>query len=147
MDTLIKNVTIMDGTGDKAFTGAVGMEKGKLRIFRTPDPQAEAKTVLNGSGLTAVPGFIDTHSHGDLTMKGTFATASKITQGITTQIAGQCSFSMFPCAPDPESYRVFSKFIGGIAPHPDMPENAEACESAGTFFRWLDTLDNPVKTY
>ena len=147
MDTLIKNVTIMDGTGDKAFTGAVGMEKGKLRIFRTPDPQTEAKTVLNGAGLTAVPGFIDTHSHGDLTMKGTFATASKITQGITTQVAGQCSFSMFPCEPDPESYRVFSKFIGGIAPHPDMPENAEACESAGTFFRWLDTLDNPVKTY
>ena len=147
MDTLIKCLTIIDGTGNPSFPGAIGMENGKLTVFNEPDPSVPAKEVIDGTGLTAVPGFIDAHSHGDLTMVSDYATASKITQGITTQITGQCSFSMFPCDPDRNSYDRFTKFIGGIAPYPDMPEDPACCESAGAFLEWICSLDNPVKTY
>ena len=143
MEILIKNVQMIDGSGAPAFNGSVGMEHGRLRIFRGAQAPAAAR-VVDGTGLTAVPGFLDAHSHGDLTMCTPYATASKISQGITTQVAGQCGVSMFPCAPgDLEQLR---RFVSGIAPYPQMPDDAAACESAGTFFAWLDTLDNPVTT-
>lgn len=143
MEILIKNVQMIDGSGAPAFNGSVGMEHGRLRIFRGAQAPAAAR-VVDGTGLTAVPGFLDAHSHGDLTMCTPYATASKISQGITTQVAGQCGVSMFPCAPgDLEQLR---RFVSGIAPYPEMPDDAAACESAGTFFAWLDTLDNPVTT-
>ena len=105
MEILIRNVQIMDGSGTPAFLGSVGMEHGKLRIFRGVEAPAAAQ-VVDGTGLTAVPGLIDAHSHGDLTLKTPYATASKITQGITTQVAGQCGVSMFPCDPRAFALRV-----------------------------------------
>lgn len=119
MDILIQNVTVLDGSGAPAYAGAIGMENGKLRMFKPCEAAAlSAEATIDGTGLTAVPGFIDAHSHGDLTMRGVYATASKITQGITTQVAGQCGFSMFPCAPDPASYEQFTRFISRVAPYP-----------------------------
>lgn len=144
MEILIRNVQIMDGSGTPAFLGSVGMEHGKLRIFRGVEAPAAAQ-VVDGTGLTAVPGLIDAHSHGDLTLKTPYATASKITQGITTQVAGQCGVSMFPC--DPRDPSLLSRFVSGIAPYPEMPENLPAsCESAGTFFDWAASLGNPITT-
>ena len=126
MEILIKNVQMIDGSGAPAFNGSVGMEHGRLRIFRGAQAPAAAR-VVDGTGLTAVPGFLDAHSHGDLTMCTPYATASKISQGITTQVAGQCGVSMFPCAPgDLEQLR---RFVSGIAPYPQMPDDAAACES------------------
>lgn len=144
MEIILKNVQIIDGTGAPAFFGSIGMEGGRLSLFRGGDAPAAAR-IVDGTGLTAVPGFIDAHSHGDLTMRTPYATASKISQGITTQVAGQCGVSMFPC--DPENPALLRRFVSGIAPHPELPDDpAAACRSAGTFFDWLDTLDNPVTT-
>ena len=116
MDILIRHVTIMDGSGEPAYAGAVGMERGKLRLFRGAEASVPAARVIDGTGLTAVPGFIDAHSHGDLTMRGVYATASKITQGITTQVAGHCGVSMYPCAPGAEAFSRFSRFFAFILP-------------------------------
>lgn len=145
MEILWKNVQIIDGTGAPAFLGSVGMERGKLRVFRGKEAP-EAAQVLDGTGLTAVPGFIDAHSHGDLTMCTPYAAASKLTQGITAQVAGQCGISMFPCnAEEPERLR---RFVAGIAPYPEFPQDTvRACESAGTFFAWMDGLSTPIRTY
>ena len=147
MDILIRHVTIMDGSGEPAYAGAVGMERGKLRLFRGAEASVPAARVIDGMGLTAVPGFIDAHSHGDLTMRGVYATASKITQGITTQVAGHCGVSMYPCAPGAEAFSRFSRFVSGIAPYPEMPDDPAACESAGRFSQWMEGLSNPVRTY
>lgn len=148
MDILIQNVTVLDGSGAPAYAGAIGMENGKLRMFKPCEAAAlSAEATIDGTGLTAVPGFIDAHSHGDLTMRGVYATASKITQGITTQVAGQCGFSMFPCAPDPASYEQFTRFISRVAPYPEMPDKPEACQRAANFFDWMRSLNSPVKTY
>ena len=98
MDIIIERVRIIDGSGAPAFLGSVGMEQGRLRIFRGAGAPAAALHI-DGAGLTAVPGFIDAHSHGDLTLVSPYAAASKLTQGITTQVAGQCGVSLFPCAP------------------------------------------------
>ncbi len=145
MDYIIRNCTIIDGSGAPAYTGSIGFEGSRLRVFRGENAQCAAYE-LDGKGLTAVPGFIDAHSHGDLTMTGRYATMSKLSQGITTQIAGQCGVSMFPV--DVGNADVFPRFISGIAPHPELPGDPQAhLRSAGTFLDWLRSLDTPLHTY
>ena len=143
MNTLIQNCTIIDGTGAPAYTGSVGFNCGQIRVFLGGElPLADR--VIDGTNLTLVPGFLDGHSHGDLNMVSPYATLSKLNQGITTQIAGQCGVSLFPSGGI--SPTLFPRFISGIAPYPDMPENLSRLESARGFFAWLDTLQNPITT-
>ncbi len=144
MDVLIQNCTIIDGSGAPAFSGSVGIERGKLRVFRGAAP-TQATEIIDGAGLTVTPGFIDAHSHGDLTMRGEYATLSKISQGITTQIAGQCGVSMFPARTDDPA--LCRRFVAGIAPYPELPDDLSCLAGAQSFFSWLDTLHNPIHTY
>ena len=143
LDLLIQNCSIIDGTGAPAFLGSVGFESGRVRIFRGGECPP-AKEVIGASGLTLVPGFLDAHSHGDLTLVSPFATRAKLGQGITTQIAGQCGVSLFPA--DAAKADTFSRFVSGIAPYPDLPEHLSLLESAKGFFAWVDALQNPLTT-
>ena len=62
-DLLIKNGTIINGTGSPSFYGDIGIKDGK--IARIGKGLEEAKTVIDATGLTVTPGFIDSHSHSD----------------------------------------------------------------------------------
>ena len=143
MNILIRNCTIYDGTGAPAFVGSVGFERGKMRVF-LPSETPQAEQTIEASGLALVPGFIDAHSHGDLTMTSAFATASKLSQGITTQIAGQCGVSLFPAGGADGGQ--FERFISGIAPYPDLPEDRTLLSSMSGFTRWLEEIPNPITT-
>lgn len=143
MDTLIQNCTIYDGTGAPAYLGSVGFDSGKIRVFRAGEAPA-VHAVIDAGGLALVPGFIDAHSHGDLTLASPYATQSKLSQGITTQIAGQCGVSLFPAGG--AGSEQFARFVSGIAPYPDLPEQLSQLESAAGFYGWLDSLQNPITT-
>ena len=143
MDTLIQNCMIYDGTGSPAFRGSVGFSRGVMRVFRGNDVPQSAN-IIDAGGLALVPGFIDAHSHGDLTLVSPYATLSKLSQGITTQIAGQCGVSLFPYGGAGEAQ--FTRFVSGIAPYPDLPEQLSQLESAAGFYGWLESLDNPITT-
>lgn len=97
-DLLIKNATVIDGTGKPAFSASIATENGKIKVL-SANCGDKAKTVIDGTGLDVSPGFIDAHSHGDVPLGKQFASLSKISQGITTHVAGQCGFSMFPVNP------------------------------------------------
>ncbi len=97
-DLLIKNATVIDGTGKPAFSASVAAKDGKIKVLPA-DCSDGAKTVIDGTGLNVSPGFIDAHSHGDVPLGKQFASLCKISQGITTHVAGQCGFSMFPVNP------------------------------------------------
>lgn len=143
MELLIQNCNIYDGTGAPAFPGSVGFERGKMRVFRGKE-HPDAQTIIDANGLALVPGFLDAHSHGDLTLKSPYATLSKLNQGITTQIAGQCGVSLFPCGgAGSEQYK---RFVSGIAPYPDLPEDPSILSDASGFYAWLNTLDQPITT-
>ena len=140
MERLIRNCTILDGSGEKAFPGSVGIDRGKLTVYRE-GPLPNADTVTDGTGLTVLPGFIDSHSHGDLTMKSRYPLVAKLNQGITSQIAGQCGVSMFPA--DPGRKEEFLRFVKGLAPHPDT-DDGKGLADAEAFYAW--TSDCPVMT-
>ena len=134
---------IYDGAGAPAYLGSVGFSRGVMRVFRGNDvPQSEC--IIDAGGLALVPGFIDAHSHGDLTLVSPYATQSKLSQGITPQIAGQCGVSLFPFGGDGEAQ--FTRFVSGIAPYPDLPERLSQLESAAGFYGWLESLNNPITT-
>ena len=143
MDRLIKNCTIYDGTGAPAFIGSVGITGGELRVFRG-DELPPAREVIDACGLALVPGFLDAHSHGDLTLKSPYATLSKLSQGITTQIAGQCGVSLFPAGG--VGSEQYSRFVSGIAPYPDLTDDISRLSSTKGFYDWLETLQNPITT-
>lgn len=123
--------------------GSVGFTQGKLRVFRGND-LPHARETIEAYGLSLVPGFLDAHSHGDLTLLSPYATLSKLSQGITTQIAGQCGVSLFPAGGAGE--RHFTRFASGIAPYPDLPEDLCRLADAEAFFNWLKETQNPLTT-
>ncbi len=98
LDILIRNAKIVDGTGAPAFYGSVGARNGKI-VLNPPASETAARTI-DAQGFYVSPGFIDAHSHGDLTYGQPFTALSKLCQGVTTQITGQCGQSIFPASPE-----------------------------------------------
>jgi N-acyl-D-amino-acid deacylase len=94
-DILIKGGTIVDGSGAPRYTGDLAIRDGKIaRIAREiTEPAAQ---VLSVDGLVVSPGFIDMHSHSDSSFLRDDRCQSKLYQGITTEVAGQCGSSPFP---------------------------------------------------
>lgn len=143
MDLLIKNCTIIDGTGAPEYSGSVGFLSGKMEIL-LGNELPDANEIIDAKGLTVIPGLIDAHSHGDLTLRSSYATCAKLSQGITTQIAGQCGVSLFPASVADQSQ--FVRFVSGIAPYPDFPDDLSCLGSANGFYAWLNSLENPLTT-
>jgi len=93
-DILIKNATIVDGSGKKAYTGSVAIVGNKVKALG--EVMGDAKKTIDATGLTAVPGFIDAHSHNDGLLLWYRRCESYVMQGVTTFIGGQCGGSPAP---------------------------------------------------
>ena len=97
VDLLIQNVEIIDGTGSKPKFGSVAIQNGRIC---SDGEKWESEMVIDGTGLTLTPGFIDVHSHGDFVAGHDYGRLCKTSQGITTEIAGQCGSSCYPVTPE-----------------------------------------------
>ena len=66
-DRLFSNVTLLDGTGDPGRTADVAIAGDRIVRVDAADPgsTSAASTVIDGTGLTLAPGFIDVHTHDD----------------------------------------------------------------------------------
>lgn len=95
-DLVVENAKIVDGTGNPSFRGDIGIRGGKIaRVGRRLGPAAKR---ITAEGLVACPGFIDSHSHIDQTLRMDPAQTAKLEQGITLSVAGQCGSSWPPAA-------------------------------------------------
>lgn len=97
LDLLIKNGTVIDGTGAPRFPGSIGVKDGKICSVSGKE---EAAMVIDATGKIICPGFIDAHSHGDLILGRDFARLAKTNQGVTTELGGQCGLSAAPINPE-----------------------------------------------
>jgi N-acyl-D-amino-acid deacylase len=95
VDLLIQNGTIVDGSGGPAYVSDIAVKNGKIEIIGT-SLKVESRKVLDVSGKIVCPGFIDIHSHTDATILINPKAESKIRQGITTEIVGNCGMSAAP---------------------------------------------------
>ena len=93
-DLVIKNGLIVDGTGRPGFRADVGIIGD--RIAAVGDLDSSAGRVLDAEGHAVTPGFIDVHSHTDELVIANPTCESKVTQGVTTEISGNCGDSAAP---------------------------------------------------
>lgn len=156
-DTLFHGGLIVDGTGGKAFSGAVGVQAG--RIVHVGDEQGwSASERIDVSGLTVCPGFIDAHTHDDQLLFDAPDMAPKASQGVTTVVIGNCGVSLaplvtddLPAAPLSEIGKVgdfrFATFAGFLKALEDAPAALNAaCFVGHTTLRaaTMGALDRPA---
>jgi N-acyl-D-amino-acid deacylase len=100
-DLLIRGGLLVDGTGSAGRPADVGVLGD--RILAVGDLSAveigDVALVVNAEGLVVTPGFIDPHGHSDGTLLVDGALASHLRQGFTTQVSGNCGFSLAPLCP------------------------------------------------
>lgn len=97
-DILIKNATIVDGSGSPGFKGDIGIEKGK--ITQVGKIRGHGEIEIDARGLIASPGFIDMHNHSDVTIMVNTSASNYIAQGVTTIVTGNCGLSAAPVSKD-----------------------------------------------
>jgi N-acyl-D-amino-acid deacylase len=94
-DVVIENGKILDGSGNPWFKGSVGIKGNK--IIRVGNLGSyEAKTKIDAGGFFVCPGFVDVHTHTDTSFLVNPKADSKILQGVTTEIVGNCGSSPAP---------------------------------------------------
>ncbi|MBN2254533.1 MAG: D-aminoacylase [Deltaproteobacteria bacterium] len=95
-DLLITGGMIFDGSGNPGVSGDVAVKRDMIAQIGHCIDKTPAKRVIDASGCAVAPGFIDPHSHTDFELLVNPRAESKIRQGITTEIGGNCGFSLFP---------------------------------------------------
>jgi len=97
---LFKNVWLADGTGSGLKRSAVLTGNGRIVAVESDISASAADQVIDGRKLILSPGFIDTHSHSDLSILARPEGWSKVSQGVTSEIVGNCGLSAFPLTLD-----------------------------------------------
>ncbi|MFN0315613.1 MAG: N-acyl-D-amino-acid deacylase family protein [Burkholderiales bacterium] len=132
-DLSIRNATIVDGTGSARYRGNLAVRGD--RIVRMDTESLPAKKEIDANGLVLAPGFIDAHTHDDRLMLSDPAMAPKVSQGVTTVIAGNCGISLAPMPRRPAGavtppldllddeggwfrYRSFGAYVGALQANP-----------------------------
>ena len=131
-DLLIVNATVYDGTGCAGVIADIAVNQDKI-VEIGPDlvQRYHAGRTINANGLAAAPGFIDIHTHSDLTLLSFPAMSSSVHQGVTTEVTGNCGMSLGLLGPEPV-YAFERKIIerGGLTP------------DWGTFAGFLSRIEN-----
>lgn len=126
--TLIRNVLVVDGSGDTPQNADVAIDGERiLAIGKLHNYTAE--NTVNGDGKALAPGFIDAHTHDDTNVIRAPEMLPKLSQGVTTVIVGNCGISAAPVRlhgepPDPMNllgeanvfqYPTFASYVEAIA--------------------------------
>jgi N-acyl-D-amino-acid deacylase len=97
LDLVIRNGTIVDGSGMGRYRADVGVLDGKIvEIGRI---RAPAQRTINADGLIVAPGFIDGHTHMDAQVNWDRQGTCSCWHGVTSVIMGNCGFALAPCPP------------------------------------------------
>ena len=129
---LIKNGRVIDGTGNPWYQSDIAVENGKIARVGKID-STEADKLIDATGLMICPGFIDMHSHSDWPLYVNPRAESKVRQGVTLEVVGNCGSSAAPLREDAvrkaekiaEDYQVELKWSS-------MAEYMEILEKQGT---------------
>ncbi len=99
-DLVIRNASLIDGTGAAARPADVGITGDRITAVGTIAADVVAERTIDAGGRVVCPGFVDIHTHSDLTLVEDGTGESKLRQGVTTEVVGNCSFSAFPIEPE-----------------------------------------------
>src|SRR5215475_3860336 len=135
-DILIRNGTVIDGTGHPGFTADVGIQGD--RIVAVGSVSGETKQSIDATGRVVSPGFIDVHSHDDFALLDRPLCDFKIMQGVTTEVIGNCGFG---AAPASAAYKNFLQGFGAVL---FGPLGQFSWETTDEFFRLFESRPSSV---
>ena len=127
-DVILRGGTVVDGAGsgpviqDVAITGDTITATGELSASTAP-------TVIDAAGMHVAPGFIDAHGHSDYTLLADGRAFSQVSQGVTTEVIGNCGHG---CAPRVGDAAAYTGNIYGYTGSPELTWN--------TFGEYLERL-------
>jgi N-acyl-D-amino-acid deacylase len=119
-DLIIKNGTVVDGTGAKARVTDISITNDIITAIDNLQ-NAEAKQIIDATGKIVCPGFIDTHVHSDLMLLEDKQHAAGLLQGITTEVLGQDGMSYAPASP--ETLTMYARYLAGLNGFPNLDWN------------------------
>ncbi len=93
-DLAVRNGTVVDGTRAPRYRADIAIQGNRIAAIGTVDEPAAME--IDASGLVVAPGFIDAHTHDDRLMLSGPDMAPKVSQGVTTVVAGNCGVSLAP---------------------------------------------------
>jgi N-acyl-D-amino-acid deacylase len=95
-DLLFRDAKVFDGTGAPWFRADVAIKNGYIKKVGFIEKEAQAFLTIDAQGKCLAPGFIDAHSHSDIPALTTPTLDSKVYQGVTLEVIGQCGSSAAP---------------------------------------------------
>ncbi len=96
IDIFFHNARVFDGGLAGPICASVGIAADKIVYFGSADLRGAAATVIEAEGFALAPGFIDTHAHSDFTLLADPRAEGKLSQGVTTEVNGNCGMSAGP---------------------------------------------------
>lgn len=123
LDVLIQNGKVVDGSGREAYAADIGVGSGRIEAV-APDLAAEAGETIDATDHVVSPGFIDMHSHSDFTLLVHPEAESKIRQGVTTELVGNCGGSPAPVPEEHlDDFMQYMIGLGGLYRKELVPED------------------------
>jgi len=141
LDLLIRNGTIVDGSGAARYRGDVGIKDG--RIVEIGRIRAVAERTLDADGQIVAPGFIDGHTHMDAQVAWDRIGSCSCWHGVTTVIMGNCGFALAPCKPEEREW--FARCLTAVEDIPTEAMLAGIDWTWETFPEYLATVDRLPK--
>lgn len=141
-DLIIRNATIVDGTGAPAFQGDVIVDGDRITAVTGPGAASgEARRVVDAGGDLLTPGFVDIHTHYDGQVCWDKQVTPSSWHGVTSIVMGNCGVGFAPVRPGTEDELVALmesvEDIPGTALHEGIPWGWESFEE------YLDSIDTP----
>ena len=126
-DTLIRQAKVLDGSGAEGEILDIALGDGQI-VALGARLEHSAGTQIDARGLVLAPGFIDVHTHDDISVIRDPEMIAKLSQGVTTVIVGNCGISASPVEltgelPDPMNllgppeafrYPTFSSYVAAV---------------------------------
>ena len=114
-ETIIRNGTVVDGSGKEPFVADVAIHQGRIAAVGRIEAQADEE--IDAGGKLVTPGFVDIHTHydGQITWEQRMRPSSD--HGVTTVVMGNCGVGFAPCRPDQRDMLV--EVMEGVE---DIPE-------------------------
>src|SRR3954447_5689730 len=116
-DVVFSGGTVVDGSGGIPYQADVAVEGNEIAAIGDLKGSAAGRRI-DAAGMVVAPGFIDSHCHSELSLLADPTAESKLRQGVTTEMLGNCGWSAFPF--EESSGGVLRELSRPIFGHPEV---------------------------
>ena len=141
LDLVIRNGTIVDGSGAARYRGDLGIVHG--RIVEIGRIRSLAQRTIDADGLIVAPGFVDGHTHMDAQVAWDRIGSCSCWHGVTSVIMGNCGFALAPCKPEEREW--FARCLTAVEDIPTEAMLAGIDWTWESFPEYLATVDRLPK--